>query len=153
IMRQVAAALTKAGERGIVHRDIKPDNILLADSGEVKVADFGLARVATGPSVELTQTGMTLGTPLYMSPEQVEGRPLDPRSDLYSFGVTSSHLLAGQPPFRGDTALSVAVQHLKNQPEPLELLRPDLPPRLAALVHRLLAKRPDDRPASAGDVA
>ncbi|MFO0901153.1 MAG: serine/threonine-protein kinase [Pirellulales bacterium] len=153
ILRQVAAALTKAGERGIVHRDIKPDNILLADSGEVKVADFGLARVATGPSVELTQTGMTLGTPLYMSPEQVEGRPLDPRSDLYSFGVTSYHLLAGQPPFRGDTALSVAVQHLKNEPEPLELLRPDLPPRLAALVHRLLAKRPDDRPASAGEVA
>lgn len=152
IMRQVAAALAKAAERGIVHRDIKPDNILLADSGEVKVADFGLARVAKGPSIDLTNAGMTLGTPLYMSPEQVEGRPLDPRSDLYSFGVTCYHMLAGQPPFRGETALVVAVQHLKNEPERLEALRPDLPPRLTDLVHWLLAKRPEDRPGTATEV-
>jgi serine/threonine-protein kinase len=152
IMRQVAAALAKAAERGIVHRDIKPDNILLADSGDVKVADFGLARVSTGPQVDLTQAGMTLGTPLYMSPEQVEGRPLDPRSDLYSFGVTSYHLLAGQPPFRGETALSVAVQHLKNEAERLDNVRSDLPPRLAALVHGLLAKLPEHRPQSALEV-
>jgi serine/threonine-protein kinase len=153
ILRQVVAALTKAAERGIVHRDIKPDNILLADSGEVKVADFGLARVAAGTGVDLTQAGLTMGTPLYMSPEQVEGRPLDPRSDLYSLGVTCYHLLAGQPPFRGDTALTLAVQHLNHEPEPLETLRPDLPAELCQLVHQLLAKRPEQRPASARDVA
>jgi serine/threonine-protein kinase len=93
--------LAKAAEQGVVHRDIKPDNIMLTPGGEVKVADFGLARL-TGEAAanELTQVGMTLGTPLYMSPEQVEGRPLDPRSDLYSFGVTCYHMLAGHPPFR-----------------------------------------------------
>ncbi len=105
VMRQVAAALAKASEHGIVHRDIKPDNIMVSSSGEVKVADFGLARLSTGDT-RLTQEGFTLGTPLYMSPEQVEGRPLDTRSDIYSFGVTCYHMLAGQPPFAGDTALA-----------------------------------------------
>ncbi len=96
IIRQVAAALAKAAEQGVVHRDIKPENIMLMASGEVKVADFGLARLTgTSDGVDLTQTGITLGTPLYMSPEQVEGRPLDPRSDLYSLGVTCYQMLAG----------------------------------------------------------
>src|SRR5207244_2631869 len=87
IMRQVAAALQRAGELGIVHRDIKPENILLTRRGEVKVADFGLSRCLAGDPgpVNLTQTGLTMGTPLYMSPEQVEGKPLDPRTDIYSF--------------------------------------------------------------------
>ncbi|MCP4514909.1 MAG: serine/threonine protein kinase, partial [Delftia sp.] len=85
IMRQVAAALAKAAQQGVVHRDIKPENIMLTPSGEVKVADFGLARVTReGHAVDLTQIGVTMGTPLYMSPEQVEGKPLDPRSDIYS---------------------------------------------------------------------
>ena len=113
-MRQVAAALHKAAEQGIVHRDIKPENIMLAASGEVKVADFGLARLySRDDAANLTQVGITMGTPLYMSPEQVEGRPLDPRSDIYSLGVTCYHMLAGEPPFRGETALGVAVQHLQ----------------------------------------
>ncbi|HWB00081.1 MAG TPA: serine/threonine-protein kinase [Pirellulales bacterium] len=146
ILRDVALALSKAAERGIVHRDIKPDNIMLAHSGEVKVADFGLARlVDQRGTLQLTQVGMTMGTPLYMSPEQVEGRPLDSRSDLYSLGVTCFHMLAGQPPFRGETALSIAVQHLKSSPERLEQLRPDLPPALSRIVHRLLAKQPAER--------
>ena len=115
IMRQVAAALHKAAEHGIVHRDIKPENIMLAASGEVKVADFGLARLYSQDATptNLTQVGVTMGTPLYMSPEQVEGRPLDPRSDIYSLGVTCYQMLTGEPPFRGETALSVAVQHLQ----------------------------------------
>ncbi len=138
IMRQVAAALAKAAERGIVHRDIKPENIMLTRSGEVKVADFGLARgPRVGEAVDLTQAGMTMGTPLYMSPEQVEGEPLDSRSDLYSFGVTCYQMLAGSPPFGGETALSVAVQHLKKQPDPLENLRRDLPPALCRIVHKI----------------
>ena len=146
ILRQTAAALHQAALRGIVHRDIKPENIMLSRSGEVKVADFGLARVTRdGAALTLTEIGVTMGTPLYMSPEQVEGRPLDPRSDIYSLGVTCYHMLAGTPPFRGDTALSVAVQHLRSQPERLENQRRDLPPALCRIVHRMLAKDPAER--------
>ena len=153
VMRQVASALCKAAERGIVHRDIKPENIMLARSGEVKVADFGLARIGRGEeSLKLTQVGITMGTPLYMSPEQVEGRPLDPRSDIYSLGVTCYHMLAGKPPFRGDTALSVALQHVRTQPERLENLRPDLPPALGRIIHKMLAKNPDERYQSPRDL-
>jgi eukaryotic-like serine/threonine-protein kinase len=153
IMRQVASALVKAAEQGVVHRDIKPENIMLTAGGEVKVADFGLARL-TGPgtSNELTQIGITLGTPLYMSPEQVEGKPLDPRSDIYSLGVTCYHMLSGSPPFEGETALGVAVQHLKKSPQPLESLRPDLPPSLCRIVHQMLAKDPARRFATARDL-
>ncbi len=150
IMRQVIAALSRAARQGIIHRDIKPENIMLAKTGEVKVADFGLARIAAEEqSVRLTQVGVTLGTPLYMSPEQVEGRVVDPRSDLYSFGVTSYEMLAGRPPFEGDSPLSVAVQHVRAEPARLEAIRPDLPEGLCRIVHRLLAKSPADRYATA----
>jgi tRNA A-37 threonylcarbamoyl transferase component Bud32 len=146
VMRQVAAALHKAGQQGIIHRDIKPENIMLASNGEVKVADFGLARVTgNGDKLDLTQVGITMGTPLYMSPEQVEGRTIDPRSDIYSFGVTCYQVLAGRTPFEGETALSVAVQHLKTAPQRLEEQRPDLPGGLCRIVHKMLAKSPTDR--------
>jgi serine/threonine-protein kinase len=153
VMRQVAAALAKAADQGIVHRDIKPENIMLTKAGEVKVADFGLARI-TGDedSLGLTQTGMTMGTPLYMSPEQVEGRALDPRSDIYSFGVTCYQMLAGEPPFRGETALSVAVHHVKTLPPRLETRRSDLPPGLCRIVHKMLAKDPKERYADAREL-
>jgi serine/threonine-protein kinase len=137
----------------VVHRDIKPENIMLAPGGEVKVADFGLARLTgEGKSNELTQIGITLGTPLYMSPEQVEGKPLDPRSDIYSFGVTCYQMLSGATPFSGQSALGVAVQHLKSRPQPLESLRADLPPALCRIVHRMLAKDPKERFASAREL-
>ncbi len=147
IMRQVASALHKAAEQGIVHRDIKPENIMLAATGEVKVADFGLARLYSqdATSASLTRDGITMGTPLYMSPEQVEGRPLDPRSDIYSLGITCYQMLAMEPPFRGESALSIAVQHLKSQPQRLENIRPDLPAAIPRIVHKMLAKDPDDR--------
>jgi tRNA A-37 threonylcarbamoyl transferase component Bud32/tetratricopeptide (TPR) repeat protein len=146
IMRQTADGLRKASEQGIVHRDIKPENIMLAENGEVKIADFGLARLRSDEaSSNLTQAGFTMGTPLYMSPEQVEGRQLDPRSDIYALGVTCYEMLAGQTPFRGETALSVAVQHLQNQAVPLETVRPDLPLDLCRAVHKMLAKNPNDR--------
>jgi serine/threonine-protein kinase len=146
IIRQVAAALHKAAEQNIIHRDIKPENIMISTSGEVKVADFGLARIAQGgEALNLTQIGMTMGTPLYMSPEQVEGKPVDPRSDIYSLGVTCYHMLAGQTPFDGDTALAVALQHLRNEPKRLEALRPDLPDGLCRIVHKMLAKKPEER--------
>lgn len=143
---QVVAALAKAAERGIVHRDIKPENILLGHDSQVKVADFGLARLGNQEhELNLTKTGMTLGTPLYMSPEQVEGRPLDSRSDIYSVGVTCYHMLAGRPPFMGESALSVAMQHLRGQAVPLETLRPDLPPLLCQTVERMMAKKAEHR--------
>jgi serine/threonine-protein kinase len=146
VMRQVTAALAKAAEHGIVHRDIKPENVLLTRAGEIKVTDFGLARFPrAAESVDLTQVGITVGSPLYMSPEQVEGRALDSRSDLYSFGVTCYQMLAGSPPFSGETPLSVALQHLNKQPEPLETHRPDLPAALCRSVHKMLAKNPEHR--------
>jgi serine/threonine-protein kinase len=145
ILRQVAAALSKASSESIVHRDIKPENIMLAGSGEVKVADFGLARVGGDGSANFTQIGVTMGTPLYMSPEQIEGRALDSRTDIYSLGVTAYHMLAGSPPFTGDTPLSVAVQHLNSPPPPLATRRPDLPQRFVQLVERMMAKFPADR--------
>ena len=151
IIGQVAAALYKASTAGIVHRDIKPENIMLASGGEVKVADFGLARLM-GDAAHLTQVGLTMGTPLYMSPEQVEGREVDPRSDIYSLGVTSYQMLAGELPFRGETALGVALEHLRSQPAPLETLRPDLPHGLCRIVHKMLAKEPDQRHANAREL-
>lgn len=152
VMLQVASALAKAGQQGIVHRDIKPENILITPGGEVKVADFGLARLPREDGIELTQVGVTMGTPLYMSPEQVEGRPLDPRSDLYSFGVTCYHMLAGKPPFMGETALAVAVQHVKQRPQPLAEHRADLPESLCRIIHRLLHKLPEERYQTAREV-
>ena len=146
VIRQVAAALHKAAEHNIIHRDIKPENIMIASSGDVKVADFGLARIAhPDQALNLTQVGITMGTPLYMSPEQVEGKEVDPRSDIYSFGVTCYHMLAGRPPFDGETALAVAVQHLKTEAKRLEGIRPDLPEGLCRIVHKMLAKQPADR--------
>lgn len=153
VIRQAAAALAKAADQKIVHRDIKPENIMITKSGEVKVADFGLARVLQlEGSVQLTQAGMTMGTPLYMSPEQAEGKTLDHRSDIYSLGIACYHVLAGKPPFAGDTALAVAVQHLNKPPEPLENLRPDLPPALARIIHKMIAKSPDHRQQSAREL-
>lgn len=153
IMRQAAAALHKAGEREVVHRDIKPENIMLSAGGEVKVADFGLARVTNRTGrVDITQVGVTMGTPMYMSPEQVEGKPLDPRSDIYSLGVTCYQMLAGRPPFEGETPLAIAVQHVKNEPERLEARRPDLPVGLCRVVHKMLAKKPADRYQRAGEL-
>src|SRR5262245_30055590 len=142
IMRQVAAALQRASELGIIHRDIKPENILLTRKAEVKVADFGLSRCFAEDHrpLNLTETGVTMGTPLYMSPEQVEGRPVDPRTDIYSFGVTCYHMFAGQPPFRGTSPFEVALQHVRKEPQPLREIRPDLPDALCELVHKMMAK-------------
>jgi tRNA A-37 threonylcarbamoyl transferase component Bud32 len=145
VMRQVASALQRAAELGIVHRDIKPENILLTRKGDVKVADFGLARMKSDQPLNLTATGVTLGTPLYMSPEQVQGNAVDIRSDIYSFGVTCYHMLAGQPPYTGDNAFQVALQHVNDDPKPLADLRPDLPAKLCDIIARMMAKKPQDR--------
>lgn len=151
IMRKVASALQRASEEGVVHRDIKPENVLLTSKGDVKVADFGLAR-QLNENVNLTRTGVTMGTPLYMSPEQVEGKPVDHRTDIYSFGVMCYHMLAGHPPFMGETPMAVAIQHLNSKATPLSELRPDLPPDLIAIVDKAMAKKVDDRYSSAKEI-
>lgn len=151
IMRQVASALQRASELGIIHRDIKPENILINRRGEVKVADFGLTYDPNRP-VNLTQSGVTMGTPLYMSPEQVEARPIDPRTDIYSFGVTCYHMFAGNPPFKGNSPFEVALQHVQKEPTPLQEIRPDLPPELCFLIHKMMAKKSEERPQTAREV-
>ncbi|WP_169972980.1 protein kinase domain-containing protein [Tautonia rosea] len=152
IMRQTCQAMTAASELGLIHRDIKPENLMLTRKGQVKVADFGLCREQGAEALHLTQEGVTLGTPMYMSPEQVRGLSLDHRSDLYSMGVTFYHMLAGVPPFRAETAVAVALKHLQEQPVDLAVHRPDLPPELVKLVMKLMAKKPEDRYESASEL-
>ena len=144
VLSQVGSALAKAAQVGIVHRDIKPANLLVTPAGEVKVADFGLARLLED-DLELTQQGTALGTPLYMSPEQAAGRLVDTRSDLYSLGATVYHLLAGHPPFTGSTSLALALAHQQEPVVPLASIRPELPAGLGHLVEQLLAKHPEER--------
>ncbi|MEO2013797.1 MAG: protein kinase [Fuerstiella sp.] len=154
VIRQVTSALKASGQAGIVHRDIKPENILVTKKGEVKVADFGLAQLHDNPDGGgITREGMTLGTPLYMSPEQVNGTELDPRSDVYSLGVTCYQLLCGKTPFTGSTAMGIAVQHLNTVPPPLKEENPQLPDIICRMVHRMMAKRRSLRYASAADVS
>jgi serine/threonine-protein kinase len=152
IMRQAAQAIGVAGEIGLVHRDIKPENLLLTRKGRAKVADFGLCRDLGADRMHLTQPGTTMGTPLYMSPEQAQGKPLDHRSDLYSLGVTFYHMLSGEPPFRADTALALAMKHVNEPPVSLRLRRPDIPVELDRLVLKLMAKSPADRYQSAAEM-
>jgi len=144
VLAQVGSALARAAAQGIVHRDIKPENLLVTPAGDLKVADFGLARVASD-DLALTRDGMTLGTPLYISPEQGEGRPVDARSDLYSLGATVYHLLAGRPPFTAESPIAVVMAHIREPLPPLAGLRPDLPAGLCHVVERLLAKDPAAR--------
>jgi len=146
ISREVADALSYAHSRGVIHRDIKPENILL-ESGHALVADFGIAKAVSAAGGEtLTQAGMAIGTPPYMSPEQAAGaETLDGRSDLYSLACVLYEMLAGQPPFTGPTVESVIHQHISVDPRPITNLRPAVPPEIAGALARALAKTPADR--------
>ncbi len=129
IMKQAGVAIGAAGALGLIHRDIKPENLLLTKKGQVKIADFGLCRDQDADQqLDLTQPGVTLGTPAVHEPGASPGQALDHRSDLYSLGVTFYHMLAGEPPFRAETPLALALKHVKDTPVSLAVHRPDLPP-------------------------
>ncbi|GIW10964.1 MAG: hypothetical protein KatS3mg061_2021 [Dehalococcoidia bacterium] len=149
LVAQVADALAYAHERGIVHRDVKPANILLARADWALLADFGIAHLADQRT--LTLTGAKVGTPEYMSPEQAAGEPVDARSDLYSLGVVLYELLSGRVPYRAPTTLATLHLHLHAPLPPITAARPDLPPGLVAVVERALAKSPAERFASAAE--
>lgn len=148
IATDIAAALAFAHAKGVVHRDIKVDNILLRSDGGAVVADFGIARAVSG-YVSATGVNMTIGTPHYVSPEQAQGRPLDGRSDLYAFGVTLYKATTGELPFRSTDWFELARMHVEDPPRPPRKIRPELSPRLERIILRCLAKHPDDRYPSA----
>ncbi len=147
--RQILSALRFAHRHGIVHRDIKPHNVLVDGEGRVKVTDFGIARAGTS---QMTETGSIVGTAQYLSPEQARGGEVDPRSDLYSLGIVLYELLTGETPFNGETPVEIAMKHLSTAPQPPSKLRPDISPELDMVVLRALAKNPDDRYQSADEM-
>jgi eukaryotic-like serine/threonine-protein kinase len=148
IAEAVSQALTAAHAQGVIHRDIKPGNIMITPSGDVKVADFGIARVIAGAET-IAQTAAVLGTAAYLSPEQAQGQPVDQRSDLYSLGCVLYEMVAGRPPFTGDSPVAVASKQVLEQPVPPSKLNPDVSPQLDAVIMRTLAKNPDNRYGSA----
>ncbi len=152
IIAECAEALDYAHRQGIVHRDIKPSNILLDKAGHVKVADFGIAKMV-GQSTELTVAGSVMGSPQYLSPEQIRGEELDGRSDVFSLGVVLFELLSGRRPFDGETITTLVYQILHKEPPRVSELRGGIPPRLEALLAHMLAKDRDERLATAGLVA
>ena len=149
IVSGVLSALEYSHAAGLVHRDIKPGNIMLTTDGKVKVMDFGIARALADSQATMTQTNAVVGTAQYLSPEQARGEQVDARSDLYSTGVVLFELLTGRPPFRGDSAVAVAYQHVSAIPPTPSSITPDVPEALDRVVMKALAKNRDDRYSSA----
>ena len=143
LLVQVCDALSAAHRVGVVHRDLKPGNVLINEQGEVRVIDFGLAKASYMHS--MTATGLIMGTPEYMAPEQVRGRVTDHRTDIYALGALAYHLVCGRPPFSGDTPIAVGFQHCAEPPVPPREIKPDLPEALEAAVLRCLEKDPAAR--------
>jgi eukaryotic-like serine/threonine-protein kinase len=149
ILAQICTGLAAAHDAGVIHRDLKPSNVLVGDRNAVKIIDFGLAKATAADG--MTATGMLMGTPYYMSPEQVRGRRVDAASDIYSLGALAYHLVTGRPPFAGDNAIAVGFAHLSEVPASPRQLRADATAELDAAIARALAKEPADRPRSAAD--
>jgi len=147
IARQAALGLKAAADRGIIHRDVKPSNLVLASDGTVKVTDFGLAKQALVDG-DLTLEGQTIGTPKYLSPEQASGGAVDARSDIYSLGVTMYEMVCGRPPFDGATPMEIMLKHVRDPVPPLQQAQPAAPRPVVAVIQRMLAKHPAARPQS-----
>jgi beta-lactam-binding protein with PASTA domain/tRNA A-37 threonylcarbamoyl transferase component Bud32 len=153
IAGDVAKALERAHNAGLVHRDIKPNNIMLTSTGQTKVTDFGIVRALGGETEQqMTQTGMVIGTAAYLSPEQAQGNPVDARSDVYALGIVLYEMLTGTTPFTGDTPLAVAYKHVREAPEPPSSKNPDVPEDLDAITMKALAKNPENRYSSATEM-
>src|SRR3954469_16862225 len=148
----IASALGFAHRHGVIHRDVKPGNVLISPSGQVKVTEFGIARAVTTQE-NLTQTGTVMGTATYFSPEQARGEQVDPRSDVYSLGVVLYEMLTGKPPFTGENPVSVAYKHVQETPEPPRQRNPAIPTALEAIALKALAKNPPTPTPSAEDMA
>src|SRR5262249_19844310 len=146
-IRQAADGLQHAFENNLVHRDIKPSNLLVtAEGSQVKILDMGVARVGDNEGSDLTATGSVVGTPDYLAPEQAtNSRAVDIRADIYSLGCTFYHLLTGHPPFPDGSGLEKAIKHLHEVPQPIRKERPDVPPELALVLDKMMAKKPNDR--------
>lgn len=153
IASDVAKALDRAHSNGLVHRDVKPGNIMITNNGQTKVTDFGIARALSGDGEQtMTQTGMVIGTAAYLSPEQAQGNTIDGRSDVYSLGVVLYEMLTGQAPFTGDTPLAIAYKHVRENPDPPSSMNADVPAGLDAITMKALAKNPDNRYSSATEM-
>ena len=152
IIDGVLGALDYSHQSGIVHRDIKPGNVMVTRNGDIKVMDFGIARAMSDNQATMTQTAQVIGTAQYLSPEQARGERVDARSDLYSTGCLMYELLTGRPPFTGDSPVAIAYQHVRENPVPPSRLDPDMPPWADAIVLRAMAKAPNDRYQSAGEM-
>jgi len=144
---QIGAGLEAAHQAGVIHRDLKPSNVLVGERGMIKIIDFGLATTAVGDG--FTATGAILGTPHYMAPEQVRGKPVDARTDIYALGALAYHLVCGRPPFTGDNPIAIGFAHISEPVLPPRQLRRDVSLALEAAILAALAKAPEDRPASA----
>ena len=149
IIGQVCDGLAAAHDAGVIHRDLKPQNILVGERRAVKIIDFGLAKSTFLRG--MTATGLIMGTPHYMSPEQVKGEDVDAASDIYALGAVTFHAATGQPPFDGNTPIAIGFAHLTQAPRDPRALRPDLPQDLGDAILSALAKQPRERPRSAGE--